>query len=256
MSEFWIIVIAAIGSFFAGFVDAVVGGGGLVQVPLLFILFPSINHTAIIATNRLASIAGTIVAAIAYLKKIKVRTTAILFAGAFTAIASFSGTYIMRLVSVEVFKPIILLLIIVLAIYTFFKKEIGQTEQLRYKTSKLYIAFSLIGLVLGLYNGVIGPGTGTLLVFSLVNFIGFNFLHASAHAKVINAIADGASLVAFIFQNVIMYKIALPMMVTNMLGSYVGSSMALQKGNSFVRVFFIIILTILILRFGWDVFGK
>jgi uncharacterized protein len=254
MDEIWLIVIATVGSFFAGFIDAVVGGGGLIQVPLLFILFPGLPHTNIIATNRMASVAGTIVASQSYTKKIKVSFKNIMVAGIFATIASFGGTFIMKAFPMSVFKPVMLFVIIGLALYTFFKKEMGQMEQLKYKNQKLYIAFAAIGLIMGLYNGVIGPGTGTLLVFALVQVVGFNFLHASAHAKVINAIADLASLIAFLLQKAVLFKVALPMMASNMLGAYIGSHMAIKKGNEFIRIVFIIILTILVVRFGWDVF--
>jgi uncharacterized membrane protein YfcA len=253
MNEFWLIAIAVGGSFIAGFIDAVVGGGGLIQVPLLFILFPNLAHTNIIATNRFASIGGTIVAAVSYAKKIKINWNAIGYAGILATIASISGTFLMHKIPTNTFKPILFGIIIVLTIYTFFKKDIGQTEQMKFTIPKLYIAFAAIGLCMGLYNGIIGPGTGTLLVFSLVQVIGFSFLKASAYAKVINAIADLASLVAFVLQSAVLYKIALPMLFTNMLGGYIGSSIALQKGNRFIRIFFIVILLLLLVRFGWDV---
>jgi uncharacterized protein len=255
MSETFILI-AIIGSFFAGFIDAVVGGGGLIQVPLLFILFPNLSHSSIIGTNRLASFAGTVVAARSYLKKIKTNTKAILFAGIFASIASISGTFIMQKIDTNIFKPVLLVIIILLALYTFFKKEIGQHENIKYNNTDFIKLFAVIGLVIGLYNGVIGPGTGTLLVFALVQFVGLNFLKASAYAKVINAIADGASLIAFIWQGVILYKIALPMMATNMIGAYIGSKMAIRNGNKFIRIFFIVILVLLIARFSWDVLYK
>ncbi len=255
MSE-TLILIAIIGSFFAGFIDAVVGGGGLVQVPLLFILFPNLSHTSIIGTNRLASFAGTIVAAISYAKKITINFKAILFAGIFASVASIGGTFIMQQIDVHIFKPILLVIIIALAMYTFFKKKIGQQENVQLTNIGFLKALSIIGLVIGLYNGVIGPGTGTLLVFALVQFVGLNFLRASAYAKVINAIADGASLIAFIWQGVIMYNVALPMMATNMLGAYIGSKMALKQGNKFIRIFFIVVLFLLTARFSWDILNK
>ncbi len=254
MDEIWLIVIATIGSFFAGFIDAVVGGGGLIQVPLLFILFPGLPHTSVIATNRMASVAGTIVAAQSYTRKIKISSKNIIMAGIFATVASFGGTFLMKEFPTTIFKPVMLFVIIGLTCYTFLKKEMGHTELLKYKNRQLYMAFAMVGLVLGLYNGVIGPGTGTLLVFALVQVIGFNFLNASANAKVINAIADLASLIAFLLQNAVVFKVALPMMASNMLGAYIGSHMAIKKGNGFIRVLFIIILTILIVRFGWDVF--
>ncbi len=253
MNEFWIIALATIGSFFAGFIDAVVGGGGLIQVPLLFILFPNMMHTNIIATNRFASIGGTLVAARHYMKMVKVNYRFILLAGVLTAIASYSGTYIMHEIPLKVFKLNLFFLIALLTLYTFLKKEIGQTEKPQTNTKKMYFLFAAIGIVLGLYNGVIGPGTGTLLVFTLVQFVGFNFLKASAYAKVINAIADGASLVAFFLQKAVLFHIAIPMMAANMLGAYVGSKMAIKNGNAFIRLFFIVVMLLLLSKLGWDI---
>jgi uncharacterized protein len=253
MNEYWLIALATLGSFFAGFVDAVIGGGGLIQVPVLFILFPTTLHTNIIATNRFASIAGTIVAARHYLKSIKVNYTFIAIAGVTTAIASYSGTFLMHKIPVHIFKPVLFFLIAALTIYTIFKKEIGQEEKVNSNQNKLYFLFAAIGIVLGLYNGTIGPGTGTLLVFSLVQFVGFNFLKASAYAKVINAIADGASLVAFLLQGAVLFTLAIPMLLANMLGAYVGSKMAIQKGNAFIRIFFIGVMILLLGKLGWDV---
>jgi uncharacterized protein len=253
MNEFWIIAIATIGSFFAGFIDAVVGGGGLIQVPLLFILFPNMMHTNIIATNRFASIGGTMVAARHYLKTVKVNYKYILIAGVFTAFASYGGTYLMHEIPLRVFKPVLFFLILLLTLYTFFKKEMGQVEKSQANTNKSYFLFAAIGIVLGLYNGTIGPGTGTLLVFALVHFVGFNFLKASAYAKVINAIADGASLIAFFLQKAVMFHIAIPMLAANMLGAYVGSKMAIKNGNAFIRLFFIVVMILLLGKLGWDI---
>ncbi len=255
MNDFWLIVFATLASFFAGFVDAVIGGGGLIQVPVLFILFPNTLHNNIIATNRFASIAGTIVAARHYLKTITVNYTFIAIAGVSTAIASYAGTFLMNKIPVTIFKPILFFLIAALTIYTIFKKEIGQIEKVQPNKNKLYFLFAAIGIVLGLYNGTIGPGTGTLLVFSLVQFVGFSFLKASAYAKVINTIADGASLIAFLLQGAVLFTLAIPMLLSNMLGAYVGSKMAIKKGNEFIRIFFILVMILLLGKLGWDIFS-
>ena len=110
-----------------------------------------------------------------------------------------------------------------------------------------------IGLIIGLYNGTIGPGTGVLLVFALISFLGSDFLKASAAAKSINALADAASLIGFVIHQAIIFKLAIPMMVANVIGSYIGSKMAIQRGNAFVRYFFLIIVTLLITRLAWDI---
>jgi uncharacterized membrane protein YfcA len=249
----WIYVLICLGAAFSGFIDAVVGGGGLVQVPMLFILFPELSHVQVIATNRFASIAGTTVAAIQYIRHVGVDTTLILFAGVSAALSSFSGTFVMALVKPEVFKPMLLCIIVVLAIYTFVKKDLGIEHAPSYDGKKLWVMSALIGAVLGFYNGFIGPGTGTLLVFAFVTVLQVGFLQGSASAKIVNAMADFASLIGFFISGSIVYKIAVPMMLSNMAGGYIGSKAAILKGNKFVRYVFLFVLTLLILRLGWDV---
>lgn len=256
MSEIWIYVLICAGALFAGFIDAVVGGGGLVQVPLLLILFPQFSHVQVIATNRFASLAGTSVAAFHFIRSVGVDTAVVLTSGITSAITAFAGTFVMKLIAPDVFKPILLLVIVLLAVYTFIKKDFGVDHLPRYKGTKLLIVCGLIGAALGFYNGFIGPGTGSLLVFSLVSIAGMSFLHASSSAKIINAIADAASLVGFLMSKAVVFKIAIPMMVCNMLGSYIGSKAAILKGSAFIRYIFILVMAILILRLGWDVFGK
>lgn len=256
MTEYWLYVIVCLGAAFAGFIDAVVGGGGLVQVPLLFILFPELSHVQVIATNRFASIAGTIVAASQYIRHIGVDFSFVLITGICSAIGSFSGTFVMSWVKPEVFKPMLLFIITVLAIYTFIKKDMGIEHAPRFQGKRLWIISALIGAALGFYNGFIGPGTGTLLVFAFVTILQLGFLQGSANAKIINTIADFASLIGFFLSGAIFYKIAVPMMVSNMLGGYVGSKAAILKGNQFIRMVFLVVLAFLIIRLGWDIFGQ
>ena len=253
MIEWWIYLLVCIGALFAGFIDAVVGGGGLVQVPLLMILFPELSHVQVIASNRFASLAGTSVAAFQYIKMIGVDTSVVLATGITAAIASFSGTFVMELIKPEVFKPLLLCIIIVLAVYTFIKKDFGHVHAVKYSGNKFLFVCAAIGTVIGFYNGFIGPGTGSLLVFAFVSVAGLNFLHASASSKIVNAIADVASLIGFLINGAVVFKIALPMMAFNMLGAYIGSKMAILKGNVFIRYIFLLVISILIIRLGRDV---
>jgi uncharacterized protein len=254
VSEFWLYFFVVTGAIFAGFIDAVVGGGGLVQVPLLLLLFPELSHVQVIASNRFASAAGTAVAAFHYIRSIGVNTMVVVTAGIASAISSFGGTFVMRLIRPEVFKPILLVIIALLAVYTFVKKDLGKIHEPRFSGKKKLLVCALIGLVLGFYNGFIGPGTGSLLVFSMVSIMGMNFLHASSSSKVINVIADAASLVGFLISGSVVFKLALPMMAGNMLGSYIGSKTAIARGNNFVRYIFLLVIAILLVRLSWDIF--
>jgi uncharacterized protein len=245
---------AALASLVAGFVDAVVGGGGLVQVPALFVLFPQLGVSQIIATNRFASFAGTSVAGYQYARKVQLPWRVIFFTASGAALMSYVGARVSSLLPAQVLKPIILVLITAIAVYTFLKKDLGQEEKIRVSFSLLPWYGLAVGMALGFYNGFVGPGTGSLLVFAFVSMLGYSFLKASAVAKVINVVADVASLVFFVAHGFVVYQVAIPMLVCNVLGSYLGSRLAILKGNSFVRVFFLVVVLGLILRFAWDIF--
>lgn len=253
MIDWWIYLLICFGALFAGFIDAVVGGGGLIQVPMLLILFPELSHVQVIATNRFASVAGTAVAAVQYIRMIGVDVSVAVVTGAAAAIASFSGTFVMELIRPEVFKPLLLLVIVVLAVYTFLKKDFGNVHEVKYSGRTFLFVCAGIGAVIGFYNGFIGPGTGSLLVFAFVSVAGMNFLHASSTSKIINAIADTASLIGFLLNGAVLFKLAVPMMAFNMLGGYIGSKAAILKGNVFIRYVFLLVISLLILRLGRDV---
>ncbi|HLO38780.1 MAG TPA: TSUP family transporter, partial [Lacibacter sp.] len=138
-------------------------------------------------------------------------------------------------------------------IYTFIKKDLGHIHAVKYNGNKFLVVCAAIGAVIGFYNGFIGPGTGSLLVFAFVSVAGLNFLHASASSKIVNAIADVASLIGFLMNGAVVFKIALPMMAFNMLGAYIGSKAAILKGNVFIRYVFLLVISILIIRLGRDV---
>jgi uncharacterized protein len=246
------ISLACLAAFFAGFIDAVVGGGGLVQVPALFILFPYFKVPQIIGTNRFASFMGTSVAAYQYSKIVKIPWKVVLWAGVGAGLAAYGGAKFSSLVSEEILKPCVLILMIAIAIYTFIKKDLGIEDNFRVPVSQIIFYGFVIGCCTGFYNGFVGPGTGSLLVFGFVSIVGYGFLKGSAISKFINVIADVSSLVFFLTNDFVVFQLAIPMMVCNMAGSYFGSKMAILKGNSFVRKFFLLVIAALILRFAYD----
>jgi uncharacterized membrane protein YfcA len=247
-----IIAIACI-AFFAGFIDSIVGGGGLVQVPAMFIIFPHFAVPQIIGTNRFASFAGTSVAGYQYAKKVAIPWRTVFYAGIGAAVMSFLGATISSLIDAAILKPIMLVLMTLIAIYTYRNKDFGQIEITELATKKIHYYGILIGSLAGFYNGFIGPGTGSLLVFGFVSVVGYNFLMASGVSKIVNVVADVSSLIFFLFKGFVVFKIAIPMMVCNMLGSYLGSKMAISRGNAFVRMVFLVVVFGLILRFGYDI---
>ena len=242
-------------AFLAGFIDSIVGGGGLVQIPAFFVLYPHLSVPNVIGTNRLASTVGTAVAALNYARSVKIPWKTVLYAGVAAGICSYLGVTLQSRLPASVLKPIILLLIVGIALYTFKKKDLGHEEQLKVAPEKLAWWAAGIGAVLGFYNGFIGPGTGSMLVFGFVSIIGYNFLTASAISKVINVIADVSSLIFLLMNKYVLFHLALPMMVCNVAGSYLGSQMAMLRGNGFIRKVFLVVVAGIVLRFAWDIFG-
>lgn len=240
-------------AFLAGFIDSVVGGGGLVQVPAFFVLYPHLSVPNIISTNRLASAVGTSVAAWNYGRSVRIPWRVVLYAGVAAAICSYFGATLQSMLPSGVLKPIILILIIGVAVYTFRKKDLGQVEQFHVTPDRIPYWAAGIGAVLGFYNGLVGPGTGSLLVFGFVSLIGYSFLSSSAIAKVVNVVADLSSLVFFLMNKYVLFHLALPMMVCNVAGSYTGSRMAVLRGNTFIRKVFLVVVAGIIARFAWDV---
>ena len=242
-------------AFLAGFIDSIVGGGGLVQIPAFFVLYPQLTVPNIISSNRLASAAGTSVAAWNYARSVKIPWRVVLYAGIGAACMSYLGATIQSKLPAEVLKPLILVLIVAIAVYTYRKKDFGQRDHFRVAAAKIPWYAVGIGMALGFYNGFVGPGTGSLLVFAFVSVIGYSFLNASAMAKVVNVISDVSSLVFFLIHKHVLFHLALPMLVCNVAGSYTGSRMAMLRGNEFIRKVFLVVVAGIILRFAWDVLG-
>lgn len=243
-------------SFVGGFIDAVVGGGGLIQIPALLIALPETPLPTIFGTNKIAALAGTSISSIQYSTRIKFNYK-LLFVISFCAgLASFLGANVVSLISVNKLKPIILFVLIAIAIYTFLKKDLGslQTKSLTSEIQLLYGSF--IGLVVGFYDGFFGPGTGSFFVLGFVVILGFEFVQASAYSKFINCMTNISALVVFIRNGNYLLELAIIMAICNIAGSFVGTRIALRKGNSFVRTLFLVIVTLLILKYAYDIFIK
>lgn len=242
-------------AFMAGFIDAVVGGGGLVQIPALLIAFPNLPVASIFGTNKISALSGTAVAAVQYGRKIKFDYTLLLVVSAFAFMASLFGARVVSIVRADVLKPVILVILIVMAVYIYAKKDLGSVaSKSMTKTGQLVIG-SLMGLVIGFYDGFFGPGTGSFLILGFVLLLGFEFVTASAYAKVINCLTNISALLVFIRQGHYLLGIGILMAVFNITGNIVGSRLALRRGNAFVRQVFLFVVTLMILRYGYDVFS-
>lgn len=243
-------------AFLAGFIDSVVGGGGLIQIPALFVLLPSLPAATVFGTNKFAAIWGTLSATIQYARRVPIAWKVVLPAGLAAALCSFLGAQAVSLISNAQLKPMILAMLVAVLGYTLWKKDFGALHAPKLgPAQQLWIGLTT-GSVIGFYDGFFGPGTGSFLIFAFVGLFGFSFLAASASAKAVNSITNFAALSYFIANGNIVFAYAVPMAVLNVGGSLVGSRLAIAKGSGFVRKLFIVIVGVLIARFAWDIVTK
>ena len=251
---FEIIALLCLVAFIAGFVDSIVGGGGLIQTPLSLTILPHLSVSSVVGSLKIPAFSGTGIAVIQYLKKVSVHWKLFLIM-AFTAfIAAYVGSYFLTVVSNDFMKPLLLVILIAMGIFTVLKKDLGLAKEQKIEKRKLIIYGILISIIVGLYDGFIGPGTGTFFLICFVTILKMDFLTANTHAKLVNLATNFGSICLFLIKGKVIWSIALPMAVANGLGGYVGSKFAIKKGNTIVRKFLLLIIFLSILRFGYDIY--
>ncbi|MDA8440425.1 MAG: TSUP family transporter [Propionibacterium sp.] len=250
----WQVVAALIGAaFVAGWVDAVVGGGGLIQLPALLIGLPQATPVATVSgTNKISSAAGTLMATGTYLRHVRVewRSAAPLMASAW--IGSSVGADLVRFIPKEYFTPLVLGVLIGVGWYTVRRPQLGLVHELRHAGSGHYLRLAGLGLAIGVYDGLIGPGTGMFFIIALVGMLGYGFLEASAMAKLANLTTNVAALTVFGAGGHILWKLGLTMAAANLTGGLTGARMALRFGNGFVRRVFLVAVVGLGAKLAWD----
>jgi len=246
---FALLVLAAL---CAGWIDAVVGGGGLVQLPALMIAFPTAAPVHLLATNKLSSICGTTTSSITYLRRVRpdLRTALPLAVLAFAG--SLAGALVASHIPRSAFNPVILVVLILVGAYTLLKPSMGEATDLRFSGTRHYAYAGLAGLGIGFYDGALGPGTGSFFVFALVGLIGYGFLEASAKAKIANFATNLAALAIFVPQGAPWWGLGLAMGAANVIGGYLGARTAVAKGSRFIRVVFVLVVSAFVIRIGWD----
>ncbi|GAB3779618.1 sulfite exporter TauE/SafE family protein [Nocardioides ungokensis] len=239
----------------AGFVDAVVGGGGLIQLPAVLLGLPGASPVQVLATNKLASICGTTMSSATYYRRVRPdpRTFGPLMLLAFTG--SVLGALVASHIPSSAFDPIVLVALVVVGAYVLFRPTLGEATALRFSGHRHTLAAMLTGLGVGFYDGALGPGTGSFFVFTLVGLLGYSFLEASAKARLANWATNAAALCVFIPQGAVLWKIGLVMGLCNLAGGYVGARTAVSRGTRFVRIFFILVVSAFIVRIGGDLVG-
>jgi uncharacterized membrane protein YfcA len=247
------LILLALAGLSAGFVDAVVGGGGLIQLPALVIAFPSVAPVHVLATNKLASVCGTSVSSATYYRRVRPDPRTFLPLMLLAFLGSLGGAVLASHLPRSVFDPVILVVLVVVGGYVLFRPALGEVTELRFSGHRHTIAAMLTGLVIGFYDGALGPGTGSFFVFTLVGLLGYAFLEASAKARLANWATNVAALCVFIPQGAVMWRTGLVIGAANLVGGYIGARTAVARGSSFVRVFFMVVVTVFILKIGADV---
>lgn len=239
---------------FAGFVDSIVGGGGLIQLPALFTAFPGTTPATLFGTNKLASIVGTTSAAIQYSRRVAIPWR-VAGPGALAAlVGSWYGAKAVAYLDPAILRPLILVLLVLVAGYTFLRKELGAVSNEPEHGKRSAALAVLIGGGVGFYDGFFGPGTGSFLIFLFIRFLGMDFLRASVSAKILNVATNLAAIGFFVGNVELMWKLAAVMAVCNLTGSIIGSRMALKHGTGFVRKMFLGVVLVLIARLTYDTF--
>ncbi|MFT3813247.1 MAG: TSUP family transporter [Acidovorax sp.] len=248
----WILV--SLASLLAGFVDAIVGGGGLILVPALFATFASAPPATLLGTNKSASVWGTAMATWQYSRRVQLPWRAMLPAATAAAAGSVLGAWLVTVIDPGFLRKLLPLVLLAVLLYTLARKDLGHHHRPRFAGRAEAAMACAVGGVIGVYDGFFGPGTGSFFVFAFVRLLGYDFLNASVSAKLLNLATNAAALVLFTAKGHVWWHFTLPLAVANVAGSVLGTHMALRHGTGFVRAIFILVVGCLILKTGYDAF--
>jgi uncharacterized membrane protein YfcA len=250
---FHTILFLAGAAFLAGWVDAVVGGGGLIQLPALLIGLPGAAPAQILATNKFGSVWGTASASLTYYRRVRPDLRTALPMAVVAYVGAIFGALIGLHIPKVAFYPVILVMLVVVGAYTVLKPSLGEVTALRFSGHRHTVVAVLTGFAIGVYDGALGPGTGSFLVFALVGLLGYAFLEASATAKITNLATNLGALTVFVPGGHVLWKVGALMALLNLAGGYVGARVAVARGSRFIRIVFIVVVVAFIIRIGGTV---
>ncbi|RKO64986.1 hypothetical protein CKA54_02255 [Campylobacter sp. P255] len=231
---------------FAGCVDAIVGGGGLITIPALFAC--GIPPHLALATNKLQSTFGSFTAVLAYRKSMHIEKIALGIL--FTAIGAAIGTYAVLLIDQDAIKIVVLICLILIFFYTIFKPDLGHIHnKAKMSTTSFQIIF---GLLLGFYDGFLGPGTGSFWIFACVIFLGFSMKNASINTKILNFTSNIVALAVFLYSYEVLWKVGILMGIGQILGAFIGSKLVLKTQGTFIKKLFLTIVALTIIKVAYD----
>lgn len=250
------LALVALASLFAGCVDAIVGGGGLILVPALFGMYPGAAPATLLGTNKGSGIWGTAWATWQFSRRVQLPWAAMLPAAAAAFAGSFAGAWALTLASPELLRKALPFVLVAVLAYTLARKDLGREHAPRLAGRAQAGVASAIGALIGFYDGFFGPGTGSFFVFLFVRLLGFDFLNASASAKLLNTATNAAALLLLASRGHVWWHVAAVLAVANVAGSLIGTRLALRHGAGFVRAAFLVVVTALIAKTGWDAFMR
>lgn len=253
MPELGVVLLLCVAAGFAGWVDAVSGGGGLIQIPALLILLPGAAPAQVLATNKLSGICGTSVSAATYYRQVRPDLRTTLPMAGIALVGAVLGALSASLISVDVFRPLVLVLVLVVGAYVLASPQIGEEQSLRWEGRRQHVTAAAGGLGLGFYDGIFGAGTGSFLVILGVGLLGYSFLQASAQARIVNLATNLGALVIFAAQGAPLWRLGLVMGACNVVGGWLGAHTAIRRGSGFVRVVFLVVVAALAVRLAYDI---
>jgi uncharacterized membrane protein YfcA len=237
-------------SFFAGFIDSIAGGGGLIQLPALLIGLPKSETAEVLGTNKLSAVFGTTTAAALYRKQIKPDPKILIAMGVPAFLGSAGGAVLASKIPTSSMRPMVLVLLIVVAVYTWFKPDLGKFENLRHLPKRRVQIAAIAGVVIGFYDGIFGPGTGSFLMLILVASLGYAFITASAIAKVVNVATNVGAIMVFGVNGAVLWQIGIILGIANISGAIIGARLAIKGGSTLVRKVFLLVTVALIVKVG------
>ena len=248
------LALICLASLLAGGIDSIVGGGGLILVPALFAVYPNAAPATLFGTNKSASVWGTSIATVQYSRRVQMRWAVMLPAAGAALVGSFIGAWVVTLIDPTFLRRLLPFILLAVLLYTLAKKDLGRTHAPRHAQGRETLLACAIGAVIGWYDGFFGPGTGSFFIFLFVRLLGYDFLNASASAKLLNVATNVAAIALFAMKGHVWWQIGLVMAVANVAGSLIGTRLALKHGAGFVRGVFIVVVSALILKTGYDAF--
>lgn len=235
--------------FIGSFLNSIVGGGGLITLPAL--MFVGLPPATAIATNKLAATLGNFTSMLTFLRAGKIDFKLLRPILPFVFLGSMMGAVTVNFISPDLLKPLIFIALVVVLIYTIFKKDWGSTEKRRVMTKNSKALFMSVLIAIGFYDGFLGPGTGSFIIFAFI-IMGFDFVQASGNAKVLNFTSNLAALIMFLFLGRVHYSYGIVMGLSMIVGAFVGTKFAIGRGTTYVRVIFILVTSLFIVKNGYD----